>query len=273
MKASDISLIMTTTNSSRFNGKVFRCLSKEDLTKLQPPPTHPSPTTTTLTVLRPAFRRLKKWAKIPSDFHHFQVSALTVMSTTHAPGEAPHIEDVKDQRLSGLTVSVMLGFSVLMAPVLKQVRNYFLFFKNLYWSGILCLRNMSWIFCAIFHTKLLRNCFFNLTYFSVQNIFPRFSKLLPAWTNKLLDFFTWFCCYNFSPKTVRSPSRSSSGCSCTWECPPSTASRCSTGSAWCSRRSSTTRRSPTCAGSGLGRWTCSQSARSWVSPSYGWVGQ
>merc|ERR1712018_222316 len=43
------------------------------------------------------------------------VSALTVMSTTHAPGEQPKIENVKDQRVSFLFVSILLGVSVCLA--------------------------------------------------------------------------------------------------------------------------------------------------------------
>ena len=79
------------------------------------------------------------------------VSALTVMSTTHAPGEAPHIVEVKgifgmfkminvsfaselvlriqtdcvnlisDQRVSFLLISLLLGVSVVLAPVLSLV--------------------------------------------------------------------------------------------------------------------------------------------------------
>ena len=49
------------------------------------------------------------------------VSALTVMSTNNAPGEAPHIVDVKDQRVSALTVSLLCGVSVLLAVALSQV--------------------------------------------------------------------------------------------------------------------------------------------------------
>ena len=47
------------------------------------------------------------------------VSALTVMSTTHAPGESPYIVDVRDQRLSAFFVSVLLGISVVLAPILR----------------------------------------------------------------------------------------------------------------------------------------------------------
>ena len=51
-------------------------------------------------------------------------SALTVMSTNHAPGEAPHVVEVKDQRLSALLVSILLGVSVLLSSALKQVSQY-----------------------------------------------------------------------------------------------------------------------------------------------------
>lgn len=36
-------------------------------------------------------------------------SALTVMSRTHAPGEKPHLIEVKEQRLSALVVSIFIG--------------------------------------------------------------------------------------------------------------------------------------------------------------------
>merc|ERR1719295_1599262 len=48
-------------------------------------------------------------------------AALTVMSTNHAPGEAPHVVEVKDQRLSAFLVSLLLGVSVQLSSVLKQV--------------------------------------------------------------------------------------------------------------------------------------------------------
>lgn len=49
------------------------------------------------------------------------VSALTVMSRTHAPGEKPHIIEVKEQRVTALTVAIMIGLSVLMSPLLRRV--------------------------------------------------------------------------------------------------------------------------------------------------------
>lgn len=37
------------------------------------------------------------------------VSALSVMSKTHAPGESPKLEGVKEQRLTGLAVHIFIG--------------------------------------------------------------------------------------------------------------------------------------------------------------------
>uniref|UniRef100_A0A2M4B9U9 Anion exchange protein n=1 Tax=Anopheles marajoara TaxID=58244 RepID=A0A2M4B9U9_9DIPT len=60
------------------------------------------------------------------------VSAVTIMSRTHAPGEAPHITDVKEQRLSGLFVSLLVGLSVTMAPILRLIPISVLFGVFLY---------------------------------------------------------------------------------------------------------------------------------------------
>jgi len=60
------------------------------------------------------------------------VSALTVMSTTHAPGDAPKVVGVKDQRVSASAVSILLGLSVLLSPVLKHVPFAVLFGVFLY---------------------------------------------------------------------------------------------------------------------------------------------
>ncbi|XP_066995941.2 band 3 anion transport protein [Anabrus simplex] len=49
------------------------------------------------------------------------VAAVTVMSRTHAPGDKPHIIEVKEQRLSALIVAIFVGISVLMAPLLRLV--------------------------------------------------------------------------------------------------------------------------------------------------------
>ncbi|NWV12041.1 B3AT protein, partial [Ptilonorhynchus violaceus] len=48
-------------------------------------------------------------------------NALTVMSKTTAPGEKSQILEVKEQRISGLLVAVLIGVSILMEPILKYI--------------------------------------------------------------------------------------------------------------------------------------------------------
>ncbi|KAL7734702.1 hypothetical protein ACLKA6_010995 [Drosophila palustris] len=60
------------------------------------------------------------------------VSSVTIMSRTHAPGESPRIIDVKEQRVSGFFVCVMIGLSVLMSPLLRLIPMAVLFGVFLY---------------------------------------------------------------------------------------------------------------------------------------------
>ena len=60
------------------------------------------------------------------------VSALTVMSTTHAPGETPKVLEVKDQRLSGFIVSLLIGISIYLSPLLRHIPYAVLFGVFLY---------------------------------------------------------------------------------------------------------------------------------------------
>jgi solute carrier family 4 anion exchanger 2 len=60
------------------------------------------------------------------------VSALTVMSTSNVPGETPKVVGVRDQRVSHVAVSLLLGLSILMAPILKLVPFAVLFGVFLY---------------------------------------------------------------------------------------------------------------------------------------------
>ncbi len=60
------------------------------------------------------------------------VSALTVMSTTHAPGETPKVVEVKDQRISGLIVAFLIGASIFLSPLLKHIPYAVLFGVFLY---------------------------------------------------------------------------------------------------------------------------------------------
>uniref|UniRef100_A0A8C3PW14 Anion exchange protein n=1 Tax=Chrysolophus pictus TaxID=9089 RepID=A0A8C3PW14_CHRPC len=48
-------------------------------------------------------------------------NALTVMSKSSAPGEKSQILEVKEQRISGLLVAVLIGVSILMEPILKYI--------------------------------------------------------------------------------------------------------------------------------------------------------
>ncbi|KAG5668130.1 hypothetical protein PVAND_016082 [Polypedilum vanderplanki] len=60
------------------------------------------------------------------------VSAVTIMSTNHAPGDTPKIVDIKEQRLSGFFVSLMIGLSIFASPLLQQVPMAVLFGVFLY---------------------------------------------------------------------------------------------------------------------------------------------
>ncbi|KAM6934892.1 anion exchange protein 3 isoform 1-T1 [Xenentodon cancila] len=49
------------------------------------------------------------------------VNALTVMSKATAPGEKPMIQEVKEQRVTGLLVAVLVGLSIVMTDVLRLI--------------------------------------------------------------------------------------------------------------------------------------------------------
>ncbi|XP_036923629.1 band 3 anion transport protein isoform X2 [Sturnira hondurensis] len=48
-------------------------------------------------------------------------NALTVMGKASTPGAASQIQEVKEQRISGLLVSVLVGLSILMGPILSHI--------------------------------------------------------------------------------------------------------------------------------------------------------
>ncbi|XP_011183643.2 anion exchange protein 3 isoform X5 [Zeugodacus cucurbitae] len=84
------------------------------------------------------------------------VSALTVMSRTHAPGETPRIIDVKEQRVSGFFVALLIGLSVTMAPLLRLVPMAVLFGVFLYMgiasmSGVQFFDRMGLYFMPVKH--------------------------------------------------------------------------------------------------------------------------
>ncbi|XP_061465421.1 anion exchange protein 3 isoform X2 [Rhineura floridana] len=49
------------------------------------------------------------------------VNALTVMSKAIAPGEKPKIEEVKEQRVTGVLIAGLVGLSIVMGNVLRQI--------------------------------------------------------------------------------------------------------------------------------------------------------
>lgn len=57
---------------------------------------------------------------------------LLLSFRTHAPGDKPHITDVKEQRVSGLCVSLLVGLSVAAAPLLRLIPMSVLFGVFLY---------------------------------------------------------------------------------------------------------------------------------------------
>ncbi|XP_037665680.1 LOW QUALITY PROTEIN: band 3 anion transport protein [Choloepus didactylus] len=59
-------------------------------------------------------------------------NALTVMGKASTPGAAPQIQGVKEQRISGLLVSVLVGLSILMEPILTRIPTAVLFGIFLY---------------------------------------------------------------------------------------------------------------------------------------------
>ncbi|KAM4608673.1 anion exchange protein 3 [Polymixia lowei] len=70
------------------------------------------------------------------------VNALTVMSKATAPGEKPVIQEVKEQRVTGLMVAVLVGMSIVMTDVLRLIPLAVLFGIFLY-MGITSLTGIQ----------------------------------------------------------------------------------------------------------------------------------
>ncbi|XP_043392869.1 band 3 anion transport protein isoform X1 [Chelonia mydas] len=69
-------------------------------------------------------------------------NALTVMAKTTTPGEKAHVQEVKEQRISGLLVSILVGLSILMEPILKLIPLAVLFGIFLY-MGVTSLNGIQ----------------------------------------------------------------------------------------------------------------------------------
>ncbi|CAM4686670.1 unnamed protein product [Lepidochelys olivacea] len=69
-------------------------------------------------------------------------NALTVMAKATTPGEKVHVQEVKEQRISGLLVSILVGLSILMEPILKLIPLAVLFGIFLY-MGVTSLNGIQ----------------------------------------------------------------------------------------------------------------------------------
>ncbi|XP_051565196.1 anion exchange protein 3-like [Myxocyprinus asiaticus] len=70
------------------------------------------------------------------------VNALTVMSKATAPGEKPMIQEVKEQRLTGMCVAILVGMSIVMTDLLRHIPVAVLFGIFLY-MGITSLTGIQ----------------------------------------------------------------------------------------------------------------------------------
>lgn len=111
------------------------------------------------------------------------VAALTIMSRTHAPGEKPHIIEVKEQRVSGLLVSVLMGLSILMTPLLRLIPMAVLFGVFLYMGvssigGVQFFERIKLFFMPVKHhpavsyVRKVRIFYFNTAQAKVGIIIP-----------------------------------------------------------------------------------------------------
>ncbi|KAF7646565.1 hypothetical protein LDENG_00185450 [Lucifuga dentata] len=69
-------------------------------------------------------------------------NALTVMSKDITPGEKPHIQEVKEQRVTGFLVAVLVGLSIVIGEVLRQIPLAVLFGIFLY-MGVMSLNGVQ----------------------------------------------------------------------------------------------------------------------------------
>uniref|UniRef100_A0A8C6LE89 Anion exchange protein n=1 Tax=Nothobranchius furzeri TaxID=105023 RepID=A0A8C6LE89_NOTFU len=69
-------------------------------------------------------------------------NALTVMSKAVVPGETPHIQEVKEQRVTGFVVAVLVGLSIVIGEVLRMIPLAVLFGIFLY-MGVMSLNGIQ----------------------------------------------------------------------------------------------------------------------------------
>uniref|UniRef100_A0A4W3HQI4 Anion exchange protein n=1 Tax=Callorhinchus milii TaxID=7868 RepID=A0A4W3HQI4_CALMI len=69
-------------------------------------------------------------------------NALTVMSKSVAPGEKPQIQEVKEQRVTGILVAILVGLSIVIGPILSKIPLAVLFGIFLY-MGVTSLNGIQ----------------------------------------------------------------------------------------------------------------------------------
>ncbi|XP_026792213.3 anion exchange protein 2a [Pangasianodon hypophthalmus] len=69
-------------------------------------------------------------------------NALTVMSKAVAPGDKPRIQEVKEQRVTGLLVAILVGLSIVIGDVLRKIPIAVLFGIFLY-MGVMSLNGIQ----------------------------------------------------------------------------------------------------------------------------------
>ncbi|KAK6292803.1 hypothetical protein J4Q44_G00363040 [Coregonus suidteri] len=69
-------------------------------------------------------------------------NALTVMSKAVAPGDKPRIQEIKEQRVTGLLVAVLVGLSIVIGDLLRQIPIAVLFGIFLY-MGVMSLNGIQ----------------------------------------------------------------------------------------------------------------------------------
>ncbi|XP_069015741.1 anion exchange protein 2b isoform X2 [Embiotoca jacksoni] len=70
------------------------------------------------------------------------VNALTVMSKAVAPGDTPRVQEVKEQRVTGLLVAILVGMSIVIGDLLRQIPLAVLFGIFLY-MGVMSLKGIQ----------------------------------------------------------------------------------------------------------------------------------
>jgi len=71
-------------------------------------------------------------------------NALSIYSTSHAPGEKPHIIEVKEQRISNIIIHILTGLSILLAPGLHLIPIP-IFFGVLLYLGIVSMYGLQMV--------------------------------------------------------------------------------------------------------------------------------